>query len=295
MKKTILLCIMLMILTLSLFGCANKEASSSSQIDEATTSQSSGESSGESSTASEKKPSKKEKVPITLQQFAPIKKGTQIVSIETSMGVIKIALFANEAPQAVENFLQLIQAEYYNGLTFYRVVDDYMIQTGDPTESGTGGESATGEPLQDEFSPNLSCFRGAVVMANSGPNTATSQFYIVQRPFLPEGWEQALLNNGYPQEVVDQYIKVGGTPERNFKDTVFGQVIEGMDVVDAIAKTPVEYNELTRETTKPVLDVRIKSIKLEKYKTPSKNKEKEVPQESAASDSSSEESSSGGM
>lgn len=288
MKKTILLCIMLMILTLSLFGCGKKEESSDSQTGEV--------SSSESSTASEKKPSKKEKVPITLKQFAPIKKGTQIVGIETSMGVIKIALFANEAPQAVENFLQLVQAEYYNGLTFYRVVDDYMIQTGDPTESGTGGESATGEPLQDEFSPNLGCFRGAVVMANSGPNTATSQFYIVQRPFLPEGWEQALLNNDYPQEVVDQYIEVGGTPERNFKDTVFGQVIEGMDVVDAIAKTPVEYNELTKETTKPAFDVRIKSIKLEKYKTPSKNKDKEVSEETTASESSSlEESSLGGM
>ncbi|MEG2295337.1 MAG: peptidylprolyl isomerase, partial [Oscillospiraceae bacterium] len=138
MKKTILLCIIAMVLALSLFGCATKEetadsTASDSKITEETTI--------DSSAQSQQKPKKKEKLPVTLKQFAPLKKGAKIVVLETTMGVIKIAFFPNEAPQAVENFLGLVDTGYYNGLTFHRVADDFMIQSGDPIGDGTAGES----------------------------------------------------------------------------------------------------------------------------------------------------------
>lgn len=297
MKKPMRLSIMVVVLALFLFGCTNKEQSPQDPASDVTLSDSSGlsesSSSSESSTSSKKASSKKEKVPVTLKQFAPVKKGTQIVSLETNMGVIKIALFPAEAPQAVENFLALVNDGYYNGLNFYRVADDYMIQSGEQTLPETNAPSVLSEPIEDEFSPNLGCFRGALVRPQSGDHTNPGQFYIVQRPFFPKGWDQALLNNGYPQEVVDKYVEVGGIPERNFKDTVFGQVIEGMDVVDAIAKVQVEFNESTKEKTKPTTDVRIKTAKTEKYKASSKNKDSET--QTSSSDVSSAESIAGGM
>lgn len=102
-------------------------------------------------------------------------------SIETSEGTIRVRLFPKEAPKAVENFLTHAREGYYDGLTFHRVINDFMLQGGDPNGDGTGGESIWGGPFEDEFSPVLRNFRGALSMANSGANTNGSQFFIVQR------------------------------------------------------------------------------------------------------------------
>ncbi len=153
----------------------------------------------------------------------------QVAIMNTDQGEIDFVLFADQAPKAVENFVTHAKEGYYNGVTFHRVIDDFMIQTGDPTGTGSGGESIWGEPFEDEFSYELYNFRGSVSMANSGEDTNGSQFFIVQADTM----DQEL--NGWPTLAEEKYHEVGGTPWLDQVHTVFGQVISGMDVVDAIA------------------------------------------------------------
>ena len=223
-----------------------------------------------------------------------------IAVMKTSLGDITIQLYPEEAPKAVENFVTHAKEGYYDGIVFHRVIDDFMIQGGDPTATGRGGESIWGEAFEDEFSPRLHNFRGALSMANAGTNTNGSQFFIVQAADkLTDDtaqnamlqwtvnrfqWQlntsdpssaQALMDelnaklsdyqqNGLPQEyleeyepAVERYKEVGGTPHLDYKHTVFGQVIDGMDVVDAIAAVNTDGND------KPLEDVTILSIEIQ--------------------------------
>lgn len=177
----------------------------------------------------------------------------RLVEMETSMGNIKIKLFPEQAPKAVENFIKHSEEGYYEGVIFHRVINDFMIQGGDPDGTGMGGESIFGDPFEDEFSNQLYNFRGALSMANSGADTNGSQFFIVQNKTLDPGLVDQLKQAGYNDKVIKQY-EDGGTPWLDQAHTVFGQVIEGMDVVDKIATTPVG------EGDKPEEDVVIKKI-----------------------------------
>lgn len=215
-----------------------------------------------------------------ITQLDQPEKGEEIAVIHTSMGDIKVKFFPDEAPKAVENFKTLAKDGYYDGITFHRVINDFMIQGGDPTGMGTGGESIYGGAFEDEFSPDLYNFRGALSMANSGMNTNGSQFFIVQKPGIQDGyWEyidslveefgdsQVLFDNqsnrlvkvNYSDEARELYNENGGTPHLDYGHTVFGQVFEGMDVVDAIASVAVDEND------KPADDVIITSISFENY------------------------------
>ncbi|WP_462411133.1 peptidylprolyl isomerase [Neobacillus sp. Marseille-QA0830] len=180
----------------------------------------------------------------------------RLVEMETSMGNIKIKLFPEYAPKAVENFITHSEQGYYNGLIFHRVIKDFMIQGGDPKGNGTGGESIWGKPFEDEFSQNLFNVRGALSMANAGANTNGSQFFIVQSTKLDPSMKEQLKKAGYPDEIIKAYDQNGGTPWLDGRHTVFGQVVEGMDVVDAIAGTSVDAKD------KPESDVTIKEIKV---------------------------------
>ncbi|MEO3409887.1 peptidylprolyl isomerase [Levilactobacillus brevis] len=164
------------------------------------------------------------------------------VTIETSMGTIQLQLFPEQAPKTVENFVTHAQAGYYDGLTFHRVIPNFMIQGGDPTGTGMGGESIWGQPFEDEFSQELYNLRGAVSMANAGPNTNGSQFFIVQDKDMTEQMQGQMKDAGFPDEIVDAY-KNGGTPWLDFRHTVFGQVISGIDVVDAIAQVKTDASD----------------------------------------------------
>lgn len=177
----------------------------------------------------------------------------RLVEMETSMGNIKIKLFPEQAPKAVENFITHSEEGYYEGVIFHRVINDFMIQGGDPDGTGMGGESIYGEAFEDEFSDQLYNFRGALSMANSGTNTNGSQFFIVQNKTVDPSLVDQMTQAGYNEKVIKQY-EDGGTPWLDQKHTVFGQVIEGMDVVDKIAATPVG------EGDKPEEDVVIKKI-----------------------------------
>jgi len=183
-------------------------------------------------------------LPINLlPQFEKPKVGEEIAIMTVKdYGIIKLMFFKKEAPKAVENFITHSKNGYYNGLTFHRIMNDFMIQGGDPEGNGTGGQSIWNKPFIDEFSPNLRNFKGALCMANSGPNTNGSQFFIVQadnKNINDASLLQAEQTNSltYQSIIKDKYKEVGGTPWLDNKHTVFGQVLEGMDIVDKIALT----------------------------------------------------------
>ena len=191
-------------------------------------------------------------------QLSSPQKGDTLAVMHTNMGDIKIKLFPEKAPKTVENFVTHSKNGYYNGLKFHRVINDFMIQGGDPRGNGTGGESIWGGSFSDEFDPELHNLRGALSMANSGPDTNGSQFFIVQAREVPANMlEQMrdLEDNGFPADITAAYEALGGTPWLDFRHTVFGQVTEGMDVVDAIAAVET-VNDVPRS------DVIIESIEV---------------------------------
>lgn len=192
-----------------------------------------------------------------LQLEKPIS-GDTVAIMHTTMGDIKIKLFKDETPKTFENFTTHAKNGYYNGLIFHRVIKDFMIQGGDPMGTGMGGESIWGRSFEDEFTPNLHNLRGALSMANAGPNTNGSQFFIVQADTCPQNMLSQMedLTDAYPPECAKAYAEMGGTPWLDFRHTVFGQVFEGMEVVDKIANTKVGMND------KPMFDVTIESIEI---------------------------------
>ncbi|MBY6274002.1 MAG: peptidylprolyl isomerase [Bacillaceae bacterium] len=183
-----------------------------------------------------------------------VKENEILAVMETSAGTIQIKLFPEYAPKAVENFVTHAKNGYYEGIIFHRVINDFMIQGGDPTGTGRGGESIYGTSFEDEFTPFLFNFRGALSMANAGPNTNGSQFFIVQKQTLEAELKEQMEMAGYPQEAIQYYEENGGTPWLDFRHTVFGHVIEGMDVVDRIASMPTDMMD------KPLEDVVIEKI-----------------------------------
>ena len=195
-----------------------------------------------------------------MEQFRDIQAGDIVAEINTNKGVIKARLFPEIAPLAVENFRKLAEQDYYNDIIFHRVIKDFMIQTGDPDGTGMGGNSIWNKSFNDEFDVNYRNFRGALSMANAGPNTNGSQFFIVQKnttePSHISQMRDAGSESGYPDEIVDKYEEIGGTFWLDFKHTVFGQVIEGMDIVDEIANAEVGRND------KPVEEIKMLNINI---------------------------------
>lgn len=180
--------------------------------------------------------------------------------IKTNMGDMRFILNHEAAPKAVENFVTHAKSGYYNGLIFHRVIKDFMIQGGDPTGTGCGGESIWGSSFEDEFSLDARNYYGALSMANSGPNTNGSQFFIVQAKSVPENllsqMRQLGAQGGFPDDVVDTYEQKGGTPWLDFHHTVFGMLCEGEDTLENIAAVK------TGIADKPVYDVVIESIEI---------------------------------
>jgi peptidylprolyl isomerase len=150
--------------------------------------------------------------------------GGKTVVLETNQGKIEIKLMPDAAPKACENFEKLVEKGYYDGLIFHRVIKGFMIQGGDPTGSGRGGESIWGTPFEDEVTPNIQFDRpGLLAMANAGPNTNGSQFFIT----------------------------TAKTPWLNMRHTIFGEVISGYETVQAVE------NMATDSSDKPISEQKI--------------------------------------
>ena len=202
--------------------------------------------------------------------------------------VIKLHFFPDEAPKAVYSFKVHARQGYYDGLTFHRIVEGFMIQGGDPSGDGTGGESVWGEPFADEFQPNLVNIDGAVAMANAGADTNGSQFFINATGGLSQDWEyfqggfdayksdpdsfNYLFGNWVDmdkstQEVQDLYTEHGGNPTldgyystQGTGHTVFAQVFKGMDYVYTLSQV-----ETDSSTNKPLTDVVMQSVEIVPY------------------------------
>ncbi len=156
-----------------------------------------------------------------------------VAIIKTNMGRIELELFETSAPKTVENFVGLANKGYYNGVIFHRVIDNFMIQGGDPTGTGRGGESIWGKPFEDEIVDTLKFDKpGLFAMANAGPNTNGSQFFITTVP----------------------------TPWLNGHHTIFGRVINGMNVVNSISKVST-----SKPFDKPINDVIMESVTIERH------------------------------
>jgi len=156
----------------------------------------------------------------------------EIVTLKTTQGDIKIKLWPDIAPKASENFLKLVDSNYYDGIIFHRVIKNFMIQAGDPTATGAGGKSIWNKPFEDEIKPNITFNRkGLLAMANAGPNTNGSQFFITTKM----------------------------TPWLNMKHTIFGEVIEGYDVV-----TKIENVKTSPYNNKPEIEQKIVKAFIEK-------------------------------
>lgn len=174
------------------------------------------------------------------------------VLIKTSKGDINIKLFPKYAPLAVENFLTHAKEGYYNGLSFHRVIKDFMIQSGDPNGDGTVGKSIwngkdkkkdSGNGFVNEISPYLYNIRGSLAMANAGADTNGSQFFINQSQ---QDHSKQLSDKKVPKAIIKAYSE-GGNPSLDGGYTVFGQVISGMETVDKIASVEVTKSDQPKE------------------------------------------------
>ncbi len=154
-------------------------------------------------------------------------------AIQTNKGTIRVELFESDAPKTTENFITLAGKGYYDGVIFHRVIKGFMIQGGDPTGTGRGGESAWGGKFNDEIDVSSAVYqrgykKGIVAMANAGPNTNGSQFFIMHADYpLPPSY------------------------------TIFGRVTDGLDIVDAIATGETDRND------KPTAEVKMERVTIE--------------------------------
>ena len=202
-------------------------------------------------------------IKLKLEQLQMPKSGEEVAVISTNYGDIKIRLFPEVAPKAVENFKTHAKNGYYNGVTFHRVMEDFMIQGGDPQGTGRGGESIWGAPFEDEFHNDYRNLNGALSMANAGPGTNGSQFFIVQKSDVEKqtmDQMKAAVKDGLSEDVVKAYEELGGTAWLDFNHTVFGQVYEGMDVVNKIAKVKTGAGNM------PIEPVVMEKVEILEYK-----------------------------
>lgn len=195
--------------------------------------------------AQEKKEAPKGKATTAVKQKAKeavVGKSREIAVIETTMGTIEAELYREDAPKTVENFVRLAEKKFFNGVIFHRVSKGFVIQGGDPTGTGTGGKSIYGKPFEDELNPATASFKagylhGVLAMANSGPNTNTSQFFIMLKdvPRMPKNY------------------------------SIFGKVIKGLDVVDKIGEVDI-IPQMGPSDGKPKVDVKMKSVTIRREK-----------------------------
>ena len=252
MKKFALLLCAALAASMLFYGCGGDEGSASSQGGA-----SSAASSGDSASSAQSMPQTPEEIKahndqidpadIDFIQFNTPGADATTATIETSMGTIEMVLFPDEAPNAVQKFIDLAGEGFYDGKTFYEVIPTVKIAAGE----------ANGDAAADEYSLNLWHFNGAVATGTGGVSgQADGRFYIVcGSDTISDELLDQMVEGGFPEKVTNQYLEVGGVPNYDSKDTVFGQVTEeGMEVVRQIASVSRDENN------KPTEDVTITSI-----------------------------------
>ena len=195
-------------------------------------------------------------------QFTNPAAGDTVAVFDTSAGTFRAVLFPDKAPQACENFIGLVQAGYYNGLTVSRVESGFVVEAGQGAD-GKGSTIWNGNRYPIEVSDSLHHYSGALCMGTDASGDCASIFYVVQTLPGDQSVTQELVDQmnsaGYRAEVVSAYQTAGGAPFLDYTDTVFGQVYEGMETVDTIGQTGVD------EKQKPTEDITINSVTIETY------------------------------
>lgn len=195
-------------------------------------------------------------------QFTHPAAGEPVAVFDTTAGVFRAVLFPEQAPQAYDNFVGLVQAGYYNGLNVTRVEQDFVVEAGQGAD-GKGTTIWNGSRYPAEATDKLHHYSGALCMAADSSGKCASVFYIMST--LPGGdsitqeLTDQMNSAGYRAEVVSAYQTAGGAPYLDYTDTVLGQVYEGMDVVDTIAQVAVDENQ------KPTETITINSVSIETY------------------------------
>ena len=196
------------------------------------------------------------------EQFTHPAAGDTVAVFDTSAGVFKAVLFPQEAPQAYDNFTGLVQAGYYNGLTVTRVESGFVVEAGQGAD-GKGTTIWNGSRYPAETTDKLHHYSGALCMGTDASGECASVFYVMQTLPGDQSVTQELVDQmnsaGYRAEVVSAYQTAGGAPYLDYTDTVFGQVYEGMDVVDTIGQTSVDENQ------KPTETITINSVTISQY------------------------------
>jgi len=208
-------------------------------------------------------------------QFAQVVPGETVAEIIVEgYGSIFVRFFPAKAPKAVENFLTHAREGYYDNTLLHRVIDDFMLQGGDPEGTGYGGESIYGKPFEDEIVPELEPFRGALCMANAGADTNESQFFLMQadaasvvnlkelveyKGYTLQEYMKAAFKTEMPDDVLNEYMTYGGAPWLHGHHTVFGQIYDGFDVLDKLAVVKTDSKD------RPVEDIVIKTIRIFQY------------------------------
>jgi peptidyl-prolyl cis-trans isomerase B (cyclophilin B) len=207
---------------------------------------------------------------LTLFQLAPAQTTAYTLLIETSMGNMKCILY-EQTPMHTENFVELVKKGTYNGVLFHRVIKDFMIQTGDPeSKNAPGGDmlgsGGVGYTIPAEFHPDLYHKKGAIASARQGdqtnPNRESngSQFYIVQGEIFTDAqldhFEKAGAHIRFTAEQRMLYKALGGSPHLDYAYTVFGEVVEGLEVIDAIAAVQTDRHN------RPLKDVKVNKISI---------------------------------
>ena len=195
-------------------------------------------------------------------QFTHPAAGDTVAVFDTSAGTFKAVLFPEQAPQVYDNFVGLVQAGYYNGLTISRVENEFVVEAGQGTD-GKGTTIWNGSRYPAEVTDKLHHYSGALCMAADSSGQCASVFYVMTTLPGSDSVTQELVDQmnaaSYRAEVVSAYQTAGGAPYLDYTDTVFGQVYEGMEVADAIAQTAVDENQ------KPTEDITINSVSIEAY------------------------------
>lgn len=257
MLKKVLAAILCSVVFTASFTSCGKEI----KVDDSSDSGSASDSGSEASDSSDNSESSN----ASIANFTAPEDGEQIIIMKIKdKGDVKIKLFPEYAEKGVENFVELAKEGYYDGLTFHRVISDFMIQGGDPLGTGTGGESIWGGKFDGGTDSHLIHASGALAYANSG-STATngSQFYIVTGSVYGES-DLDQLTSYYGITLSDEakniYTTVGGTPWLDGSYTVFGQVFDGLDIVYDIQTVATDEG-----TNKPLEDVIIESVTVGEY------------------------------
>lgn len=259
MKKLISFFMIMFVLLFTLTGCGDEKTANNAEKNTANATSKTNNNTVKNTTKNEKE---EKQVSVDFaqaaqnQMAAPSAGETVAVIHIKEYGDVKVKFFEEVAPKAVENFVTHAKNGYYNGVTFHRVINEFMIQGGDPEGTGMGGESIWKTDFEEELDPELVPYRGSLCMASRGLENSPSlgsQFFITQANYDSQ-MASYMQSYGYPADLLEQYKTYGGYLSLYQQYTVFGQVYEGMDVVDRIAGVE------TDESDKPVNDVVIESI-----------------------------------